>query len=308
MVNPRIEACRQYLQRLGIFESDASLKFEVTEASTVAAFLKRRDPFSHKGNYGTGGLIVGSKGMMGAAALCATAFMRSGAGKVTCHVPELGYDILQTSVPEAMVKIEHGMDHIESVSSLDKYDVLGIGPGIGPYASHLRLLQEVLTDFRKPVVIDADGLNALARNKALLKELPTGSVLTPHVGEFERLFGPSPDDGARVRLALEQAKKFSIVIVLKGAFTLVASSAPKAWFNTSGNPGMATGGAGDVLTGVIAGLLAQGYAPLQAALLGVYVHGLAGDLAVAETSQEALIASDLCRYLGKGWLSLHALR
>jgi hydroxyethylthiazole kinase-like uncharacterized protein yjeF len=242
---------------------------------------------------------------MGAAALCAMAFMRSGGGKLTCHIPAAGYNIIQTVVPEAMAKIEPGDDHIESVSSLEKYDVVGIGPGMGSYESNEKLLDDVLWKYKKPVVIDADALNTLSRNKLLLKEIAQGSVLTPHAKEFERVFGETMNELDTINLALKNAARFNIFIVVKGPFTLVATPGGIAHFNTTGNPGMATGGTGDVLTGIITGLIAQKYNSEQAALLGVYIHGLAGDLAAEDLSQEALIATDVINYLGKAFKTLH---
>lgn len=265
----------------------------------ISLIIKPRKKISHKGDYGYGGLIAGSKGMMGAAVLSAKAFIRSGGGKLTCHVPELGYDIMQISVPEAMCKTEPGEGHIISISSLDKYDVLGIGPGLGSYGSHKILLEDIFRAFRKPVIIDADALNTIARNPELLEKIPPNSILTPHAAEFERLFGKTKKIE---ELALENAAKYNIVIIVKGPDTFIALPSGKSYTNTTGNPGMATGGSGDVLTGIITGLLAQQLSSEHAAVAGVYLHGLAGDIAAEHKSQQSLIASDIINYLGDAFL------
>jgi NAD(P)H-hydrate epimerase len=263
--------------------------------------LRPRMKFSHKGDYGHAALITGSNGFMGASILCANACLRSGVGKLTCHIPSSGNTIMQVSAPEAMSKVEKGDDYIKSLSSLEKYDAVGIGPGLGLHDSHTSLLASLFKDFRKPVVVDADGLNVLSKSIHLLKNIPAFSILTPHAREFERLFGANETDFDKIDVALQKAKEFNIVIVLKGAYTFIATPGGMGYFNSSGNPGMATGGTGDVLTGLITGLLCQGYPPEHAALLGVFVHGLAGDLASAELSQEAMIAGDVIGYLGKAF-------
>jgi ADP-dependent NAD(P)H-hydrate dehydratase / NAD(P)H-hydrate epimerase len=283
---------------------NASSRFNMVDATLARELVRPRKKFSHKGDYGHGALITGSVGMMGASVLCARAFLRSGAGKLTCHIIEAGNDIMQVAIPEAMSKIEKGSEHIKEISALDKYDAVGIGPGIGLHDSHVMLLENLFKNFKKPIVVDADALNMLSHSPDLLKHIPGFSILTPHVREFERLFGEHDSDFARIETALKKAKQYRIVILLKGAYTFIATPGGMGHFNSSGNPGMATGGTGDVLTGVITGLLAQGYPPDHAAILGAYVHGAAGDLAAAEMSQESLIASDIVEYLGKAFLEL----
>jgi yjeF C-terminal region, hydroxyethylthiazole kinase-related len=267
------------------------------DRSIIKKILKPRDQFSHKGDYGHACLITGSIGLMGAAVLAVKACLRSGAGKVTAFTAEIGYDILQISAPEAMTKIA-GEKYISSLNEIDKYDSLGIGPGLGIYESHKDLLQQVFSEFKKPIVVDADALNILSQKKELLESLPPGSILTPHVVEFERLFGKVSTDEERTDLALEISEKYNIYIVLKGHHTLIAAPNKDAYFNTTGNAGMATGGTGDVLTGIITGLLAQKYSSQDACLLGVYLHGLAGDIAANKFSQNALIAGDIIENLG----------
>jgi ADP-dependent NAD(P)H-hydrate dehydratase / NAD(P)H-hydrate epimerase len=274
--------------------------FELIDAPMVRTIIQPRKPFAHKGDFGHAAIIAGSYGMMGAAVLCARACLRSGVGKLTCHIPEPGYTIMQVSVPEAMCKT--GENH--SPNDLHKYDVIGIGPGLGAHAENSELLNVVFEQNRRPMVIDADGLNTISNDKALLNRVPPGSVLTPHPKEFERLFGKTANDYDRIQTALQKAAEYNLTIVLKGRYTFIATPDGKGYFNSSGNPGMATGGTGDVLTGIITGLLAQKYTPVQAAIAGVFLHGLAGDLAAAYASQPSLIASDLIDFLGQAYQSI----
>ncbi len=271
--------------------------FELIDKAMVSRMVQPRKPFSHKGDYGHAAILAGSYGMMGAAVLCARACLRSGVGKLTCHVPASGYNIMQISVPEAM-SFDGG------AQEMDKYDVIGIGPGLGAHAGNSRLLYSVFEQNRRPMVIDADGLNTVAGDKALLGKIPPQSILTPHPKEFERLFGKTASDYDRLQTALQKAAEYNLFLVLKGRYTFIAAPDGRGYFNSSGNPGMATGGTGDVLTGIITGLLAQKYQPLQAAIAGVFLHGLSGDLAAAYTSQPSLIASDLVDFLGQAYQAL----
>ncbi|THU38168.1 NAD(P)H-hydrate dehydratase [Niastella caeni] len=276
--------------------------FQLIDLAMVRKIIQPRQPFSHKGDFGHAALIAGSYGMMGAAVLCARACLRSGVGKLTCHIPVSGYTIMQVAVPEAMCKTGDNWDH--AVHDLGKYDAIGIGPGLGAHEDNSKLLKAVFEQNRRPMVIDADGLNTIAQEKTLLNSIPPGSVLTPHPKEFERLFGKTTNDYERIQTALQKAAEYNLNIVLKGRYTFIASPDGNGYFNSSGNPGMATGGTGDVLTGIITGLLAQKYAPLQAAIAGVFLHGHAGDLAAAYTSQPSLIASDLIDFLGQAYQSM----
>jgi hydroxyethylthiazole kinase-like uncharacterized protein yjeF len=273
---------------------------KIVDKDLIKTIYKKRDPFTHKGDYGHACLIAGSIGLMGAAVLATKACLRSGAGKVTAHTAGIGYNILQTAAPEAMTKIS-GDTFISSADDISKYDSLGIGPGIGLYASHQELLKTTFTDFKKPIVIDADALNILSDHKELLDIIPANSILTPHQVEFERLFGKSENPEQQNRLALKMSQRYKIFIVLKGHHTLIASPDNDNYFNSTGNAGMATGGSGDVLTGILTGLLAQGYSPLQTCLLGVYLHGLAGDIVAKNLSEEAMIAGDIINFLGEAY-------
>lgn len=267
--------------------------------------LKRRSKFDHKGNYGHALLITGSFGKMGAAILASRAALRSGLGLLTVHIPRCGYSILQTSVPEAMVSVDKSEEFLTSELKLENYSTLGIGPGLGMSAETVKAYSAILQNFRKPIVIDADGLNMLAENRALLHLIPEGSILTPHPKEFERLVGEWQNDFERLEKQKQLAAKLKSVIVLKGAYSSIASPDGRVYFNSTGNPGMATGGSGDVLTGILTGLLAQQYDPLQAAQLGTYLHGLAGNLAVPEMGMNSLIASDIIDFLPSAFLRLH---
>ena len=211
---------------------------------------------------------------------------------------------MQTSVPEAMSSPDHRARFWADVPDIQGYDSIGVGPGIGKAPETTVALQGLLQVCEKPMVLDADALNLLSENPGWWDLIPKNSILSPHPKEFERLFGKSENDFQRNDLQRVKAQEHGVVIVLKGAHTAIACPDGECWFNSTGNPGMATGGTGDVLTGILTGLLAQGYSPKSAALLGVYLHGLAGDLAASTLSQEALTAGDLVDFLGRAWLEI----
>ena len=256
--------------------------------------LKTRDPFSHKGDYGRASLVAGSKGMMGAALLSARACLRSGVGLLTVHVPECGYDIIQLGIPEAKCQTDaHETHHTDIMIPLGT-EVVGIGPGIGRHAETQQALHTLLLGHPDiPMVLDADALNILAENAEWLRDIPASSILTPHPGEMKRL-AVEPE---------EMAEKYGVVVVLKGHHTRIfVPDGPtvKVYENTlHGNAGMAVGGSGDVLTGIILALLAQHYTAEQAAVAGVWLHALAADLALADgNSEESLLPSDIIGHLG----------
>jgi NAD(P)H-hydrate epimerase len=237
--------------------------------------------------------------------LSARAALRTGTGLLTCHVPECGYDIMQSGIPEAMCETDAQPAFISSVSELRRFNAAGIGPGIGQHEAAETAVANFLRAVNYPVVIDADALNLLSRHPEWYELIPKGSILTPHPKEFGRLFGKSSSGYEQWEKLRRWSAEHQLLIILKGGRTVVADyTKPYLTFNTSGNPGMATGGSGDVLTGVITGLLAQGYEPGDAARFGVYLHGLAGDLAAAENSQESMLAGDIVRHLGKAYLFL----
>ncbi|MBK7560523.1 MAG: NAD(P)H-hydrate dehydratase [Chitinophagaceae bacterium] len=280
--------------------------FELVDDVMIHSIYKPRKKFAHKGNFGHALLVTGSKGKMGAAVLAAKACMRSGVGLLTCHIPGCGYDILQSTVPEAMVISDVNTSfNTKSTEDLIKFKAIGIGPGIGIATETKMLLQEILDAYRNPVVLDADALNLLSAQKDLFKLIPAGSILTPHPKEFERLFGETNNEFDRVLLALQKAKELNCIIVLKGHHTFIATSDGRGFFNSTGNPGMATAGSGDVLTGILTGLLAQGYSTVETALLGVYLHGVAGDFAAKEHSLESMVAGDIIDSLGKAFSFLN---
>ena len=278
-------------------------QYRTIEEADVKAIYKPRSAFSHKGTYGSALVVGGSYGKMGAAMLSTKAALHAGAGLVTALIPGYGYHILQTAVPEAMC-LTSGERAIEKIDGWEKMSAIGIGPGMGTDDKTAAALAVFIDACKQPVVIDADALNIISKQQDLLPKLPKGSVITPHPKEFSRLFGTNTNSMIQVDHARIQAMRYNINIVLKGHHTAVITTEGECWYNMTGNAGMATGGAGDVLTGIITGLLAQGYEPHQAAMLGVYLHGLAGDLAAKELSQEALIAGDIINYLGKAFLTL----
>ncbi len=289
------------------FVEGLSVQYRMLTRDGVAARLRERHANDHKGTFGHALLVAGAFGKMGAAVICARAVLRAGAGLVTAHLPRIGYEIMQISFPEAMCSVDHHRYHFTAVTqNLDQYDTIGIGPGLGTDESTQTGLRELIEAYRKPMVIDADALNLLAQEPERLAALPAGSILTPHPKEFERLFGETDDDFSRWELQRSKARELKLVILLKTGFTTVAMPDGTLYFNTTGNPGMGTGGTGDALTGILTGLLAQSYTSADAAPLGVYLHGLAGDLAAEELEQESLLAEDVVSHLGKAYRQLHA--
>ena len=263
----------------------------------VSRQIKERKKYSHKGNYGHALVIAGARGKMGAAVLCGLACLRSGVGLLTTHLPDCGLDIMQISIPEAMCSIDPHVYHFSTLPDLSRYSCVGIGPGIGQAKETKEALIHLLNSASIPLVLDADALNVLSQNQAIQALIPPNSILTPHPKEFERLVGSWNNSLERLEKQKSFSKMHQCIIVLKDADTIITDTSGNAYINTTGNPGMATGGSGDVLTGIITGLVAQGYPPLEAALIGVYYHGLAGDSAKKEKGMNALIASDLIQHL-----------
>jgi len=271
---------------------------------SIGSFLKKRNKFDHKGKFGKALIIGGQKGMIGASVLSLKSLLRTGTGLAFGLVPDIGYDIVQISVPEAMVLTGYGTDFLSKTPDLDRFDCLGIGPGLGTNDLTIGFLENVLRNFTRPVVLDADALNIIAKQPELLKLIPKNSILTPHPGEFERLFGKTENDLESLEVLSENAQKSGLYIILKGAHTAIGTPDGRILFNDTGNPGMATGGSGDVLTGIITGFLAQHYTPEEAALLGVHLHGLAGDYAAQENGQESMLATDIINNIGKAFKKL----
>lgn len=301
-------AGRIHLIDIGL-SADFALKeatgFYGVDTRLAASLYRPRNPFGHKGSFGTAVLVGGSYGKIGSIGLSALAALRAGAGKVFIQAPKCGYDILQGYVPEAM--FEPAGDSCVAAISTVKKAVFGIGPGFDQHPESREALQQFLSTYEGKVLLDADALNLVAANpKELLPLLKQGTILTPHPKEFERLFGPVTDSMSQVDLAIESAVKHQVIIVLKGHHTATCLPNGNCYYNLSGNAGMGTAGSGDVLTGVITGLLAQEYASNEAAILGVYLHGLAGDLYVQNRAQESLIARDLVDNLAGAFRQLSA--
>ncbi len=278
--------------------------YQIT-AKDCRKLLQPRKKFDHKGSYGHALMVAGSFGKVGAAILASRAALRAGLGLLTSHVPRSAYAIIQSSVPEAMVSVDDGDNTFSQVGDLEKFSTIGIGPGLGQAGETAQGLKNIFERYRKPVVLDADALNILALDEELQKMIPAGSILTPHPKEFERLAGAWTDDFDRLEKLGNFATRLKCIIVLKGAFTTIAEPQGSVYFNPTGNPGMATGGTGDVLTGILTGLMAQFYSPVKAAILGTFLHGVAGDLAAVEKGKESLIASDLVEFLPKAFQSLY---
>lgn len=276
-----------------------------TEKTDVAVLPFSRDTFSHKGTYGKALLIAGSYGKIGAAVLSARACLRTGVGLLTMHVPRCGVDVLQTAVPEAMVDADEFTENVSKIGVDVNQFTIGIGPGIGTDEKTKDLLSDLFDKYHKPMVIDADALNLIAGDESLKNKIPPKSILTPHPVEFDRLWGSVSKSGyERLQRAREFAQRNDLYIVLKGAYSAIITPEGKVYFNSTGNPGMATGGSGDVLTGMITSLLAQQYLPQNAAILGVYLHGVAGDLAAKSKSQQGMLPSDMIEYIGKAYRAL----
>ena len=270
----------------------------------IKPLLKKQARYDHKGTYGHALLIAGSRGKVGAAILAAKACLRSGAGLVTLHSPDCAYEILQISVPEAMISLDTNTHYFSSPPPIDKYAAIGIGCGLDIQEDSQQALKRLLDIGREAMVIDADGLNILGLHQEWLAAVPEGSILTPHPKEFERLFGPTDNNFERNELQRKKAVELGIYIILKGAHTCIAAPDGTCYFNSTGNPGLATAGSGDVLTGILTALLAQGYSSLETCLLGVYLHGLAGDIGVQDIAPQSFIASDIVQYLGKAFNSI----
>lgn len=276
-------------------QSQETSSFILDQAIALQVHLRMK--YSHKGTYGHALLIAGSYGKMGAAVLAAKACLRSGVGLLSVYIPKCAYQILQIAAPESMCLTDPEEDFISEAPLLDNFNAIGVGPGIGTSLRTANAFFSILKDAKKGFVIDADGINLLSREPSLLAHLPKNCILTPHLKEFERLVGPAINTVDRLEKQVSFSKKHHCIVVLKGANTSVSSPEGKLFFNTSGNPGMATGGSGDVLTGIITGLLAQNYDPLQAALIAVYFHGKAGDDAAIAKGQNGLVATDIIEYL-----------
>lgn len=277
---------------------EASSRFKMIEEEDITNCLLPRNEFAHKGTMGHALLVAGSHGMAGAAVLASRACLRSGVGKVTVHTPQCNCDIMQISVPEAIVQLDHGVNNFVQATDANVYKAMGVGPGLGTEEDTAIALMTQLRSSRVPTVIDADAINILASHRAWLQQLPDGLIFTPHPREMDRMLDvPPADDFDRLSKASEMAQRLRAYVILKGHYSALCLPNGNILFNSTGNAGMATAGSGDVLTGIITGLLARGYNEENAAKIGMYIHGLAGDLAVQEVGMESLMASDIIEHL-----------
>ncbi|MCC9168439.1 NAD(P)H-hydrate dehydratase [Pontibacter harenae] len=288
------------------FVSSVDTKLYFTTQTDVQHLLKPRKKFSHKGLYGHALLFAGGVGKMGAAVLAAKACLRAGVGLLTLHAPAIGYDILQTAVPEAMTLLDKNRKHLSALpTDSEKYSVIGTGPGIGTERVTKTAIGQLLSTAKTPLVIDADAINLVGSSDRLKAQIPKDKVIfTPHPKEFERLVGKSKNNYDRLKDMLEFCSEYRCYMVLKGSHTAIGTPEGKIYFNTTGNAGLATGGTGDVLTGIITALVAQHYTLEEACILGVYLHGLAADMALSDVGEIAMIASDVIDHLPKALLCL----
>jgi ADP-dependent NAD(P)H-hydrate dehydratase / NAD(P)H-hydrate epimerase len=288
------------------FIKDTVTDFHFLQRKDASRLLKPRSRFDHKGSFGHALIVSGSFGKMGACVLATRAALRSGPGLVTVHAPACGYTVVQATCPEAMFIADSGEKLISAVGDVAVYSAIGIGPGIGQDPKTVAAFRALLRSYKKPMVIDADALNILAGSRDLLDSIPPYSILTPHPKEFDRLAGTPSNDWERLDKQRVMARELNCVVLVKGAYTSIATPSGKTYFNSTGNPGMATGGTGDVLTGILTGILAQGYNPEDAVRLGVYLHGLAGDLVSIEKGEESLLPSDIIETLPAAFKKLKA--
>lgn len=281
---------------------NAPLTYFLVNENDTMRFLTPRNEFSSKADYGHALIVAGSYGMMGASVLAGAGCLRAGAGKVTVHAPSCGFNILQSNLVSAMFDADRDQRHITDIPGDKKYTAIAVGPGLGTHdatAAALEKFLKTMSAASRPVILDADALNIIAEHKNMLDYLPVLSIITPHAGEFDRLFGEQKSHEARLSKAIEISRFHQIIIVLKGRYTAIVRPDGKVFFNSSGSPALATGGTGDVLTGVIAGLMASGLKPEIASFVGCYVHGVAGELAAEEHSDIGATAADVAANIGK---------
>lgn len=283
------------LSKEGIEKTDAN--YTLLEESDILSRVLKRDPFAHKGKMGNALIIAGSYGMGGAAILATKACLRAGAGKVTIHTPKRNNVIMQISVPEAIIQFDKEETTFSEAVDTEDFNALGIGPGLGTSEQTAIAIIAQLRRTQCPLVADADAINILANHRAWLQQLPKGIILTPHPKEFDRLEGNCTDSYERLMKARDLAERIQGYVLLKGHNSSLCLPDGHIIFNTTGNAGMATAGSGDVLTGVITGLLARGYKQENACIVGMYLHGLAGDIAARDLGEESVIAGDLIKYL-----------
>lgn len=290
------------LSRDGMEKIDS--QYTMLADSDIRPLLLPRNPFAHKGTMGNALIIAGSYGMAGAAILATEACLRSGAGKVTCHTPRKNVAILQTAVPEAVLQIDREETTFSEAVDAEDFQAVGIGPGLGTNEQTAIPIIAQLRRTQCPLVVDADAINILSNHRAWIQQLPKEIIMTPHPKEFDRLEGHSADSFERLSKARDLSQRLGAYIILKGHHTALCCPDGHIVFNTTGNAGMATAGSGDVLTGILTGLLARGYSRFNACMVGMFLHGMAGDIAAREVGEESLIARDIIRCLPKAFMKL----
>lgn len=284
--------------------SEIDSPYYLIEQKDIQCNLKNRKRFAHKGHFGHVLMICGGYGKMGAAVLASKAALKTGSGLVTAHVPKLGYSIMQTTAPEVMMSIDDSEVVFSKIPEISSFTAIGTGPGLGMSEQTKEALKSLLQNSNHPVVLDADALNIISENTELMKYIPENSILTPHPKEFERLAGPVKDHYSRIQLQMEFARKHKVFLVLKGGNTTVATPEGTCYLNITGDPGMATAGSGDVLTGMITSLLGQGYSSEMASILGVYLHGLSGNIASDKLGMEAVTATEIINNTGNAFKTI----
>ena len=291
------------------FIDNAEAQYTILEDTMIRERMRRRDDYAHKGDMGHALIMAGSYGMAGAAVLAAKACLRSGTGKVTVHTPRCNNNIIQISVPEAIVDLDKDEETILQMAESSKYSAIGIGPGLGQAEGTAVAMMTQIRSAKSPIVVDADALNILASHRAWLQQMPEGLIFTPHPKEMDRLCDTPPvDDYDRLMKACDMAQRLRGYVILKGHNSALCMPNGQIIFNSTGNAGMATAGSGDVLTGIVTGLLARGYATVDAAMIGMYIHGFAGDMAAKELGEESMIASDIVSFLPNAFKHLMALK
>ncbi|MGI6224219.1 MAG: NAD(P)H-hydrate dehydratase [Prevotella sp.] len=305
--------CQPYIGEVRVLDirlsqdyiNDTDSQFVTVEENDMRRILRPRPDFAHKGAMGYALIIAGQYGMAGAAVLATKACLRSGVGKVAVLTPKLNNTILQISVPEAVMMLDAEDTYFSEAADTDGFDAMAIGPGLGVNEQTSIALISQLRRATCPIVADADAINIIANHRAWMQQLPQGIILTPHPKEFDRLSGAiSNSDYDRLNKAIDMAERLRGYVILKGHYSALCCPDRHVYFNTTGNSGMATAGAGDVLTGIITGLLARGYQRKEACMLGMYLHGLAADIAVKTIGKESLIASDIINYLPQAFKRL----
>jgi NAD(P)H-hydrate epimerase len=279
------------------FIGRSSSAYHYVTEELIETITLKRGKFAHKGDFGHALLICGSRGMAGAATLATGAAFRSGCGLVTIHIPEKERLAIQVNYPSAMLSLDEAPCFITLPANISAYTSIGIGCGLRKDHQTLNAFKQLLNSVYKPIVIDADALNILSENYNLRQHIPAGSILTPHLGELKRLIGEWQNEEDKIKNVRKLASSLQLIIVVKGAYTMICMPDGNCYFNSTGNSGMAKGGSGDVLTGYITGLLSRGYNSAHAAILGVYKHGLAGDKATIRLGKESMNSKDIIDFL-----------